>query len=187
VTHPPPEALRWQVNGERTLYDNPWVRLTQVAVTTPDGQQFWHHVIRLQTVAAALVLDEHDRVLMLWRHRFVPDTFAWELPGGIVTADETGVETARREAEEETGWRPGGTGERLISFQPMPGMVDTPHEVYVFRGADQIGKPTDAEEAGRVAWLPTSDLLALARQGELAGSGSLVGVLYLLASRGTQD
>jgi 8-oxo-dGTP pyrophosphatase MutT (NUDIX family) len=34
-------------------------------------------------VAIAVVIDEQDRVLMLWRHRFVPDSFAWELPGGI--------------------------------------------------------------------------------------------------------
>jgi hypothetical protein len=36
----------------------------------------------------------------------------------------------------------------------MPGMVDTPHEVYVVLGADRIGEPTDAEEAGRVEWIP---------------------------------
>jgi hypothetical protein len=57
------------VHGERTLYDNPWVRLTQVDVTAPEGNRWWHHVVRLQTVALALVLDAQERVLMLWRHR----------------------------------------------------------------------------------------------------------------------
>jgi 8-oxo-dGTP pyrophosphatase MutT (NUDIX family) len=180
--HPPDVALRWQVHGERTLYDNPWVRLTQVDVTAPDGNRWWHHVVRLQTVALALVLDGQDRVLVLWRHRFAVDAFGWELPGGIVTEGETGAETAKRETEEETGWRPVGQGERLASFQPMPGMVDTPHEVYLFQGAQHIGEPTDAEEAGRVAWLPMSDMLALVQRGEVAGSGSLVGLLYVLAS-----
>jgi 8-oxo-dGDP phosphatase len=181
--HPSDAALRWQVHGERTVYDNPWVRLTQVDVTAPDGRRFWHHVVRLQVVAVALVLDEHDRMLMLWRHRFAVDAFGWELPGGIVTAGESGAEAALRETVEETGWRPNGPGELLVSFQPMPGMVDTAHEVYLFRGAEHIGEPTDAEEAGRIAWLPLADVLAFVRRGEVAGSGSLVGLLYLLASR----
>jgi 8-oxo-dGTP pyrophosphatase MutT (NUDIX family) len=183
VSEDPFNVPRWHVHGERTLYDNPWVRLTQVDVEPPDGARWWHHVVRLQTVAAALVLDDQDRVLMLWRHRFVPDTFGWELPGGIVGAGETGAATAVRETEEETGWRPTGEPELLIAFEPMPGMVDTPHEVYLVRGAEHVGEPTDAQEAGHVAWVPLADVPELARTGKIAGSGSLVGLLYLLASR----
>jgi 8-oxo-dGTP pyrophosphatase MutT (NUDIX family) len=187
VADDPTRPPRWRVHGERTLYDNPWVRLTQVDVEPPDGRRWWHHVVRLQTVAAALVLDDRDRVLMLWRHRFVPDAFGWELPGGIVTAGESGAATAARETEEETGWRPYGPGEHLISFQPMPGMVDTPHEVYLFHGAEHVGEPTDVEEAGQVEWVRLAEITRLARDGKLAGSGSLVGLLYLLALRGPES
>src|SRR5437879_5795480 len=63
---------RTQVHGERTIYDNEWVRLVQVDIEPPDGHRFWHHVVRLQTVALAAVFDDQDRVLMIWRHRFVP-------------------------------------------------------------------------------------------------------------------
>jgi 8-oxo-dGTP pyrophosphatase MutT (NUDIX family) len=115
----------------------------------------------LQRVAIAAVLDAHDRVLMLWRHRFVTDERGWELPGGIVDAGETGAETAGREAEEETGWRPGPLS-HLLTFQPMMiGMVDSPREVYVAHGADHIGDPTDTEEAGRVEWVPMGSVLGM--------------------------
>jgi 8-oxo-dGTP pyrophosphatase MutT (NUDIX family) len=124
---------------------------------------------------------------MLWRHRFVPDAFGWELPGGIVAAGENGAVTAARETEEETGWRPYGPGEHLLSFQPMPGMVDTPHQVYLFHGAEHIGEPTDAEEAGQVEWVRLAEIAGMARDGRIAGSGSLVGLLYLLALRGLEN
>jgi 8-oxo-dGTP pyrophosphatase MutT (NUDIX family) len=172
---------RWQVYGERTIYDNPWVRLVQVDVEPPDGNRFWHHVVRLQTVAAAVVLDDHDRVLMLLRHRFATDETGWELPGGIVGPDETGAQAAVREAEEETGWRPTGTPRPVARFQPMPGMVDTPHEVYLIRGAQHIGDPTDREEAGRVDWIPMTNIPKMISQGEVLGSGSLVGLLAVLS------
>ncbi|WP_026212636.1 NUDIX hydrolase [Longispora albida] len=180
------EQSRWRVHGERMVYDNRWVRLVQVDVEPPDGSRFWHHVVRLQVVAAAAILDDQDRVLMLWRHRFVTDSFGWELPGGILDKGETGAQTAAREVEEETGWRPAGPLEHLVSFQPMPGMVDTPHEVYVGHGASFIAPPTDLEEAGRVDWVPLADVPDLIKRGEIAGSGSLVGLLHLLALRGSQ-
>lgn len=166
------------------LYDNPWIRLVKVDVEPPNGRRFEHHVVRLQRVAIAAVLDDQDRVLMLWRHRFVTDEWGWELPGGIVDAGEDGAETAAREVEEETGWRPGPMT-HLLTFQPMIGMVDSPHELYVAQGAEHIGNPTDLEEAGRVDWLPMASILDMMSKGEVLGSGSLVALLHLLASRST--
>lgn len=175
------DELRWRVHGERPIYENRWVRLTLVDVEPPAGGRFEHHVVRLQRVALAVVLDDADRVLMMWRHRFATDEWGWELPGGIVEANEDGESTARREVEEETGWRPRPLA-HLVSFQPMPGMVDTPHEVYFGRGAERVGDPTDAEEAARVEWVRLDQVLDLVKDGSLLGSGSLVGLLYVLAS-----
>jgi 8-oxo-dGTP pyrophosphatase MutT (NUDIX family) len=174
------------VHGERAVYDNPWVRLVLVDIEPPDGRRFEHHVVRLQRVAVTVVLDDHDRVLMMWRHRFATDEWGWELPGGIVDAGEDAATAAAREVEEETGWRPGPV-EHLITFQPMPGMVDTPHELFVAHGAKKIGDPTDLEEAARIDWIPLDQVVELVRKGEILGSGSLVGLLYLLARRGVQS
>jgi len=102
-----------------------------LTLSRPHGRRFEHHVIRLQRLTLA-VLDEQDRALMMRQHRFATDEWGWELPGGIVDVGEDGVATAACEAEEETGWRPGPL-EHLASFQPMPGMVNTSHEVYVAR------------------------------------------------------
>jgi len=39
------ESLRWQQHGERVLYDSPWVTVTKVDVTPPDGNRFEHHAV----------------------------------------------------------------------------------------------------------------------------------------------
>ncbi|MFJ4779402.1 NUDIX domain-containing protein [Streptomyces sp. NPDC088762] len=178
----PTDLEPWQIHGERILYDNRWVKLTLADVEPPGVERFEHHVVRLQHVAIAAVLDDQDRVLMLWRYRFVPQSFGWELPGGIVDPGEDPAATAFREVEEETGWRPEAL-EHVVTYQPMVGMVDSPHEIFVGRGAQLVGAPTDLEEAGHVAWVPLADIPGLMSQGELMGSGTLVALLHVLASR----
>lgn len=179
-----PEGLEpWRVHGERTLYDNQWVKLELWDVEPPGVKRFEHHVVKLHRVAIAAVLDDQERVLMLWRYRFVPGQWGWELPGGIVDPGEDGARTAAREVEEETGWRPAGV-EHVVTYQPMVGMVDSPHEIYVGRGAERVGEPTDLEEAGHVEWVPLADVPGLMAKGDLLGSGTLVALLHILANRG---
>lgn len=175
-----PDPSRWRVLGERLIYDNRWVQLAAVRVQPPGMDAFEHHVVRLFRVAIAAVVDDQDRVLMLHRYRFVPDAFGWELPGGIVEPGEDAEKTAAREVEEETGWRPHNLT-RVATFEPMIGMVASPHELFVGRGATRVGEPADVEEAGRVEWIPLDRIRGMFDRGELAGSGTLVGLLHILA------
>jgi 8-oxo-dGDP phosphatase len=171
------------VYGERTVYDNPWVRVVLLDVKPPNGRRFEHHVIRLARVVVAAVVNEADEVLLMWRQRFAVDEWGWELPGGIAEPNEEPAVTAVREFEEETGWRATGPMRHLLSFQPMPGMVDTPHEVWTAEGAEKVGEPSDAEEAAVIEWVPLADIPDMVRRGEIAGSGPLVGLLTLLMER----
>lgn len=177
---------QWRIHGERLVYDNRWVHLALVDVEAPGSRRFEHHVIRLFRVAVAAILDDQDRVVMMWRYRFVPGRFGWELPGGIIEADEDGAAAAARETEEETGWRPAGRLEHLLTFQPMVGMVDSPHELYVGRGAEFVAEPpADAEEGARIAWIPLADVPEMIARDELLGAGTLVALLHILATRAT--
>ena len=65
----------------------------------------------------------------------------------------------------------------------MIGMVDTPHELFTARSAELVGDPTDLEESGRVDWVPLASILELIAKGEILGSGSLVALLHILATR----
>ncbi|MFJ8730339.1 NUDIX domain-containing protein [Streptomyces bauhiniae] len=186
VTTQTPEGVEpWKIHSQRNLYDNRWVKLQLWDVEPPGVERFEHHVVKLQHVAITAVLDNRDRVLMMWRYRFVPGRFGWELPGGIVDQGETPADAALREVVEETGWRPSSL-EHVVTYQPMVGMVDSPHEIFVAHGAEKVGEPTDLEEAGHIEWVPLSDVPGLMARGELLGSGTLVALLHILATRSRQ-
>lgn len=174
----------WQTFGERLIYDNRWVQLGLVDVQAPNGERWEYHVVHLHRIAIALIVDEQDRALMLWRYRFPTDQWGYELLGGLVEDGEEPAATAAREAAEESGWRPLGEPEHLITFEPLPGQVTAPVDVYLWRKAERLGEPTDTEEVGRVEWVPLSRIPELARRQEILGSGALVPLLFYLASRG---
>jgi ADP-ribose pyrophosphatase len=176
----------WRTFGERTVYDNRWVRLGLLDVEAPNGKRWEYHVVHLARIAIALIVNEPtDEVLMLSRYRFATEQWGYELLGGLVDEGEEPAATAAREAAEESGWAPIGEPAKLISFEPLPGNVTAPMDVYLWREFEQVGEPTDAEEAGRVEWVSLSRVTELAARGELLGAGTLVALLYYLASRGT--
>ncbi|MFD4130981.1 GntR family transcriptional regulator [Streptomyces goshikiensis] len=180
----PAELEPWTIHERRAIYENRWVTLDLVDVEPPGVERFEHHVVRLQHVAITAVVDDQERALMLWRYRFVPEQWGWELPGGIVDEGKNAATTAAWETEEKTGWRPTNV-EHVVTYQPMIGMVDSPHEIFVARGAVKVGQPTDIEEAGQITWVPLADIPGLMAEGKLMGSGTLIALLHVLASRAT--
>jgi 8-oxo-dGTP pyrophosphatase MutT (NUDIX family) len=173
--------MRWIVHGERTLYDSDWVRLTLVDIEVPDGDRFEHHVVRMPNQAAGTVVFVAGRgVLMLWRHRFITDTWGWEIPAGRIDRGETPLQAAIRETVEETGWRPGRV-RPLVTYQPTNGLSDQRFHLFLAGAAEAVGEPTDPGESERIEWVPVDRVAALARDGEIADGLSLTAVLYALA------
>jgi 8-oxo-dGTP pyrophosphatase MutT (NUDIX family) len=173
--------MEWTIHGRRAVYESPWVSLDLVDVELPDGQRFEQHVVRMaRPVSAAVVVDDRDRVLLMWRHRHVTDTWGWEIPAGRVEAGESPEEAAVRETEEETGWRPGGLS-LIVASQPSNGSVDSRHYLYRADGARHIGPPTDITEAARIEWMPLGEIRSRIASGEIVNGPTLIGLLHVLS------
>ncbi|HEX5117899.1 MAG TPA: NUDIX hydrolase [Pseudonocardiaceae bacterium] len=175
----------WTVHQARTVYDGaPWVRVDLADVAAPDGTRFEHHVIRMPRVAIAVVVDEAtDTVLMLHRERWVIGQWGYELLGGLVEDGEDPADAAAREALEESGWQPRGPSEHLLTIHPLPGIVDTAMDCYLWRhGADRVTNPSDPYEVGTLSWMPLARVPGLAAQGQLLGAGTATAVLYYIAT-----
>lgn len=166
------------------MYESRWVRLGLADIEQPDGQRFEHHIVWMPSAAMVALLDDAgERVLLMWRHRFVADVWNWELPGGLVEEGEDPAVAAARECVEETGWRPREL-EHAATFEPMIGMLESPHHVYVGHGAEQVGEPTEVNEMQRMEWVPLADVPELIADGLVRNSGTLVALLHVLAISG---
>ncbi len=175
------EPTRWTIHGERLVDATRRLRLSIAQVELPDGVRFEQYVLRMPKAAMTILLDDAgERVLMIWRHRFVLDRWTWELPGGYVDVDENPAVTAAREVEEETGWRPRSM-RPLTQFQPLVGTADFENLIFLGEGAEDTDKPADINEAARVEWIALDSIRDRIARGEIIGAGTQIGLLHVLA------
>ena len=172
--------MEWTVHGERQLYESEWIELVLDNVEITDGPRFDHHVVRMPAPAVGTIVVDDGKVLLLWRHRFITDTWGWEIPAGRVEADEALEAAARRECTEETGWDPGPV-EPVCTFHPTNGLSDQTFHIFLGRGATHLGDPSDPEESARVEWRTIADVRALLRDGGIPDGLTFAGLCYALA------
>lgn len=173
--------MKWTVHGERLIYDSDWVRLALTDVELPSGHRFEHHVVRATAHASGVVVHDPDRgVLLLWRHRFVTDTWGWEVPAGRIDPGETPEQAGRRECREESGWEPGDL-RALTTYFPNNGQCDVAFHLFLSDGARHVGEPSDPDEAERVEWVPVDQVRHEIRMGRVGDGLSLTALCYWLA------
>jgi 8-oxo-dGTP pyrophosphatase MutT (NUDIX family) len=161
--------------------------LSIAQVELPDGVHFEQYVLRMPKAAMTVVLDDaRERVLMIWRHRFVLDCWTWELPGGYVDSDEDPAITAAREVEEETAWRPRSMT-LLTRFQPLVGTADFENLIFLSDGAEETGEHADINEAARIEWIALDSVRDRIARGEIIGAGTQIGLLHILARHASQS
>lgn len=170
-----------------TVYSSWWLSLTIDKVEKPDGTIVEHEVVRGPDAAGMVVLNEHRGMLMIWRHRFMPDTWGWEIPGGVVDAGESPQVAAERECLEETGWKVVGPVRHVSRHHPSCGLVRQTFDLYLASDAVDHGDPVDKNEAASVAWRSHAQVAADLRNGKISDGLTQLAVSLTFARAGKAD
>ncbi|MDH6576950.1 8-oxo-dGTP pyrophosphatase MutT (NUDIX family) [Kitasatospora sp. MAP5-34] len=172
--------MRWKSHGRRLVYGSDYVNVWLDDVDIPGIGRVDHHVLTMPRASTtAVVTDETERMLLLWRHRFITDSWGWEVPAGWADPGEEPVDAIRREVQEETGWSAGRV-EPLTSYYALSGLSTMRFSSFHVTDCQYIGPPTDRSEATRVEWIPTKDVIKLATEGEITDGPSLTAISYYL-------
>ncbi|MCI0585089.1 MAG: NUDIX domain-containing protein [Chloroflexi bacterium] len=181
------DRLRETVVGSRVVHRGHYLEVRVDDIVTPDGRRSQRDVVGHPGAVAIVALDNQDRVLLVRQFRLPAGRTLLEIPAGTLDRAEDGsLEdpdlAARRELEEETGFR-AGSWERLGSFWTAPGFATELMHVYLARDlspADEGRLGPDEDERLELQAIPWRDAVAMAeRGGEIADAKSIVGLLRL--------
>lgn len=168
----PPESP-WRTLASQSIYDNPWIGLTEYQVTKPSGDPGIYGVVHFKTMACAVLpLFEDGTTVLVGQYRYSIRRFSWEVPeGGVDPADP--LAGAKRELAEETGYTATAWHE-LSQFSLSNSVTDEVGRIYIAWDLAAGTADPDDTEVLTLRRLPLRDVLAMARVGEIHDALSLV-------------
>ncbi len=174
---------RWTVAKSGEVFDFRVLKVRQDQMRDP-RQGDVHPRLFIEAPDWVTVLactDDGDAVLVRqFRFGVMDDTL--ELPGGMVDEGETALAAARRELEEETGFRP-RTMRRLGVVHPNPAIQNNRCHLFLAKGCRRVheGRPDHGEHL-RVERYPLSALPRLVADGQITHSLSITALYFQQAT-----
>jgi len=170
----------WIRNEEK--YNGKVVRLIVGEARLEDGSVAHREMIKHSGGAAVVpVLD--DSIIMVRQYRIAIDKDILEIPAGKIDPGERPEDCARRELEEETGYKAG----RLIpagAFYPSVGYTD--EIIYIYLGFDleKTDRKLDSDERIRVVRFSIEKMREKLAAREIEDSKSIIGLNEFFRYRG---
>jgi 8-oxo-dGTP pyrophosphatase MutT (NUDIX family) len=167
----------WKVLGERTIYDNPWIGLTEFDVINPSGGRGIYGKVHFKNLAiGVLPLDEEGYTWLVGQYRFPLDSYSWEIPEGGGALLTPPVESAQRELLEETGlvareWT------ELMRMHLSNSVSDELAIIFLARGLEQREAMPEETEQLVVRRVHFFEAYRMVERGEITDSMSVAAIL----------
>jgi len=158
------------------LYDGVIVKLQRDRVELPNGKTALREVVRHPGGVIILPIDREGKVHFVRQFRYAFDRVVLEIPAGKLEYGEEPLSAAKRELEEEIGatalrWQ------SLGAVLPTPGFCDEVQHLFLARELEFGSCHPDEDEFLEQVSLPLAEAMAMAADGRLQDSKSVVALL----------
>jgi ADP-ribose pyrophosphatase len=146
-------------------------------VTLPNGDEKTFSYLNFAKGVCVLPITNDGEVICLKQYRHAMKSWEWELPAGMIDREDLPpIETAKRELEEETGYKAEHWLE-LGSFYPSPG--STSEEIFLFAAAGLTPTEQNLENSEQIELhnLSMEELKTLVQKGEFKHGAGLAAIL----------
>ena len=138
----------------------------------PDGAVIGRDVVVHPGAVVILPVLSDGRIVLIRNYRYTVERELWELPAGTREPDESPAETARRELEEETGYRADSV-EALVTFFTSPGVLTEQMHAFVATGLVRVGQKLMADERIRVSPVAAAEARRMLVEGDFADAKTI--------------
>jgi ADP-ribose pyrophosphatase len=136
----------WQLTDRSVILENSFMRAVVDTLSRDGVSRRYTYLESPVDSVTTLALTGRREVVLTRQYRHPIGQVIFDLPGGRALPGEDPADSARRELEEETGYRPGKM-ELLGRFTPFPGSIKVTAHLYFASGLTP-GQPhlDDGEE-----------------------------------------
>lgn len=176
---------KWQTLASKIVFNSPWMRIRQDRVKLPAGKILDDYFVWQKGDSVIMVpVTKNKEIVFIKQYRQGVGNFMIELPAGIIDKGENPLETAKRELEEETGYR--GEWEFLGNLQNEPDKIVGKVFVYLVKNAKtakkelKIVKNIEDNEEMEVFKVPMEKVSKMIAKREILATDTIAAVFIAL-------
>lgn len=145
-------------------------------VRLENGRTTEREIVEHRGAVGIVALDERDHVLLIRQFRQAVEGELLEIPAGTLEVNEEPLVCARRELEEETGYRAGHI-EPLGGFYSSPGFCTEYMHLYLARELRPGHLAPAEDEVIASIKVPLAEAVGMIGRGQIRDAKSIVGLL----------
>ena len=165
-----------RILGKKPIFSGRVVDQSVERIELPTGRETTVEFVRHRGAAAVAALREDGHLIMVRHYRHCAGGWLLEVPAGKIDGGEDPEDCARREVEEETGYRAG----QLVPLGwiwTTPGFSDEKIWLYLARDLDPSTQKLESDEALTVEEIPFKEGLRMARDGMIQDAKTICTLL----------
>ena len=170
------DLIETEISSE-AVFDGILLKVRRDEVRTPSGATAIREWVAHPGASVVIARLDNGKLLFERQFRYPLHRIFTELPAGKIDSGEHALDTAKRELQEETGykaryWRHVGT------MHPCIGYSDERIEIFFAHGLSFVGSGLDDEEFLEVIEMSMSDALQAIRDGDITDAKTITALLW---------
>lgn len=89
----------------KKVYENPWISVREDSVIRPGGKEGIFGIIDMKDGVTVIAVDKENNIITTNEFAYAIDDYSLEVVSGGMDDGENPLDCAKRELEEETGYR----------------------------------------------------------------------------------
>ncbi|MBX3257751.1 MAG: NUDIX hydrolase [Chitinophagaceae bacterium] len=169
----------WKITGQKNVYDNPWISVTEYDVINPSGGRGIYGKVSFKNIAiGVLPLDEEGYTWLVGQYRFPINAYSWEIPEGGGAQGVDPLLSAQRELLEETGLK-ARQWDKILDIHLSNSVTNETGVAYLARGLSQHAAQPEETEQLVIKKIKFEDAFQMVLRGNITDSISVAAILKL--------
>lgn len=148
----------WKLKSRKTIYQNPWIAVSEDDVIRPDGNEGKHALIEMKAGVTVLPIDSEGNVYLIKEFKYAVSRETLEAVSGGIDQGEEKLDGAKRELKEELG----AEAEEWIDIgvvDPFTTVISSPNYIYIAKGLRFSNHNREGTETIDVVKMPLKNAL----------------------------